>query len=117
MVRDTYRAANGGRWAPPRGGAQRPIQVLDDVLDMLDADAEADRFGANTGAFQLLRSHLPVRGRGGMAAERSGVADIYEPLDKFERVVKRLGRLQVPATPRVKSEGARPRRYFNASAW
>ena len=59
VVRGILSRRNGGR--PPRGGAQRPIQVLDDVLDMLDADAEADRFGSNTGAFQLLRGHLPVR--------------------------------------------------------
>jgi hypothetical protein len=81
VVRGILSRRNRGR--PSRGGAQRPIQVLDDVLDMLDADAEADRFGSNTGAFQLLRSHLPVRGGGRMAAERSGVADIYEPLQQF----------------------------------
>jgi hypothetical protein len=38
VVRGTLSRRNGGR--PPRGDAQRANQVLDDVLDMLNADAE-----------------------------------------------------------------------------
>src|SRR5271155_4315815 len=110
VVRGPLLRRNGGR--PPRGGAQRPIQVLDDVLDMLDADTEADRFGSNTRAVQLLRSHLPMRGGGRMAAERSGVADIYEPLDKFERVVKRLGRLQAAHHAQGQKRGRPPTEIF-----
>ena len=38
----------------------------------------------------LLGRHLPVRGRGRMAGERLGVADIHQPLDQLERVVEAL---------------------------
>ncbi len=75
-------------------GPQSLIEILDDVVDMFEADAEADRLGANARSSLLLGGHLAVGGRGGMAAQRARVADIDEPLDQAERIVKRLGRLE-----------------------
>src|SRR5579871_1025763 len=57
-----------------RGGGHRSgkrlVEVSDDVVDVLDADAEADRFGPDARLGLFFRRHLPVRGRSGMAGER-----------------------------------------------
>src|SRR5215469_16991889 len=57
-------------------GSKRLLKIGDDVVDMLDADAEADRLRPHAGMRLLLARHLPMRGRGGMTGERLGVAHI-----------------------------------------
>ena len=69
---------------------QRLIEIGDDVVDMLDADAEPDHFRPHAGLALLLGRHLPMRGRGRMAGERLGVAHIDQPLEQLERVVEAL---------------------------
>src|SRR5450631_3393786 len=46
------------------GRGQRLIEVRDDVVDMLDADAEPDHLGPHPGLALLLRRHLPMGGGG-----------------------------------------------------
>jgi hypothetical protein len=70
------------------------IEIFEYVLNVLDADAEPDCFSANASSTLLLRSHLPVGRRSGMAAQRAGVADIEQAFEKVERMVERLGRLK-----------------------
>ena len=72
--------------------------------------------GLHAGLLLLLVRHLPMRGGGGMAGQRFGVADIDEPLDQLQRVVEPLAGLEAALTPKVRSEQARPPRYFRASA-
>ena len=50
------------------------IEIGDDVGVVLDADAEADRLRTHAGADLLVRGHLPMGGRSGMAAQRARVA-------------------------------------------
>ena len=45
--------------------------------------------------------HLSMGGRGGMAAERSGVADVDQALDQLQRVVERLAGFE----PALDAEG------------
>ena len=61
---------------------QRLIEVGDDVVDVLDADAEPDHFRPHAGLALLLGRHLPMRGRGRVAGERLGVAHIDQPLEQ-----------------------------------
>src|SRR5258708_943335 len=65
---------------PALGRRQRLVDVGDDVIDVLDADAEADRFWINAGRLLLVRRHLAMRCRGRMASERFRVTDIDQPL-------------------------------------
>src|ERR1700677_3103484 len=48
--------------------AQGLLEVFDDVLDMLDSDAQPDRLGADPSAHLLVGGHLAMGGRSGMAA-------------------------------------------------
>ena len=60
---------------------QSLVKIGYDVINVLYADRETDHFRPYTSAFLLLRRHLPVRGRGRMAGERLGVADIDQTLE------------------------------------
>ena len=89
--------ACGDHRAAPSGlihRAERLIEVGDDVVDVLDADAEPDHLRRHAGLPLLLRRHLPVRGRRRMAGQRLGVAQVDEPLDQRERVVEPLAGLE-----------------------
>src|SRR3546814_17255982 len=55
---------------------------------MLDADAQAQHLRRDTRRLQLLRRQLAMRGRGRMARQGLGVADIDKPLDHLERVIE-----------------------------
>jgi hypothetical protein len=103
-------AFSRSRWS------ERLIEIGDDVVDVLDADAEPDHLRPHAGLGCSSRRHLPMRRRGRMAGERLGVAHIDQPLEQLERVVERLAGLKPPAMPKVSSEQARPPRYFCASA-
>src|ERR1700676_4602721 len=85
LGRDQRRAAGLRR-------GQRLIEIGDDVVDVLDPDAEPDHFRPDAGFFLLLGRHLPVRRRGRVAGERFGVPHIDQPLEQTERVVKILAR-------------------------
>ena len=53
------------------------------VLNVLDADTEPDCFRADASSTLLLRSHLTMGGRSGMAAQRAGVADVDQSQGSF----------------------------------
>jgi len=67
------------------------IEVGEDVVDVFDADAEANHFRGHAGFLLLGRAHLPMRGGGGMASERFGVAEIDEAFEELEGVVEFFG--------------------------
>src|SRR6266850_325998 len=52
------------------------VQVGDDVVGVLDADAEPDHRGGHTGVALLLLRHLPVRGGGRVAGQRLGIPQV-----------------------------------------
>src|SRR5271163_2130458 len=74
--------------------AERLIEIGDEIVDMLDADAEPDHFRLDAGPELLVGRHLPVCGRGRVASQRLGVAHIDQPLEQAERVVKLLAALK-----------------------
>src|SRR5690242_9112105 len=75
-------------------GGERLIEIGQNVVDVLDADADADRLRPDARLLLLFGRHLPVRGRGRMARKRLGVAHIDQPLDQLERIVKFLARFE-----------------------
>src|SRR5947209_10189796 len=71
---------------------KRLLEIGDDVAYVLDADRKPDHLGRNAGLALLFGGHLAVRGRSGVTRKRLRVADIDEPLDQLQRVVKRTAR-------------------------
>ena len=69
----------------PRGG-ERLVQVLDDVVDVLDADREPHQILGDAGGCELLGRELAVGGGGRMGGEGLGVADVDQPGDELQRV-------------------------------
>ena len=55
---------------------------------MLNADAQAYRSRADAGGHLLRGRHLPVGGRGRMAGQGLGIAEVDEALEELQRVVK-----------------------------
>ena len=70
------------------------IKIGQNVVNVFDADREADHLGPHPSLVLLLQRHLPVRGRSGVAGERFGIAHIDQPLEQLECVVKPLSGLQ-----------------------
>src|SRR5882724_1400519 len=75
------------------------IEVADDVVDVFDADAEADHLGSHPGLALLLQRHLSMGGRGRVAGQGLGVAHVDEPLDEPQRVVELLAGLEPSLDP------------------
>ena len=85
---------------------QSLIQIFDNVGGMFDTDADPDHLRPDAGLALLVRCHLPMRGRGRMAGERFRIADIDQPFDEPQRVVKRLAGLETA----LDAEGQQRRR-------
>ena len=52
-----------------RGGGERLIEIGDDVIDVLDADAQPDGLRPDARLALLLGRHLPMGRRGGVTGE------------------------------------------------
>src|SRR5882724_9296274 len=68
--------------------AERLIQIDQDVIDVLDAHAQANTAGTDPGGQLFLRRHLAVRRRCGMARQGFGVAQIDQALEQLQRIVE-----------------------------
>src|ERR1700761_6846119 len=68
------------------GLRQSLVDVVDDVVDVLDPDRQADRLRPDAGLDQLLAGKLAVGGGGRMDGQRLGVPQVQQPLDELERV-------------------------------
>jgi hypothetical protein len=79
---------------PGAGLCEGLIDILDDVGGVLDADRKPDGFRQNAGHPLLLGGHLAVRGRGGMAGQRFGIADIDQPRDPIQLILEGLAGLE-----------------------
>jgi hypothetical protein len=73
---------------------QRLIEIGENVVDVLDADREADHLRPHAGFLLLRGRHLTVRGRCRVAGERLGVAHVDQPLEQLQRVVELLAGLE-----------------------
>ena len=69
-------------------GGEGLIEVGEDIVDVLDADAEPDHAGGDAGATLFLCRHLAMSGGSRMAGQRFGVAKIDETRDEIESVVE-----------------------------
>src|SRR5580658_7314051 len=69
-------------------GVEGLLQIGNDVVDVLDADAQANQLRGNAGVALFFGRHLPVSGGGRVARERLGIAEIYQPLDQFQGVIE-----------------------------
>src|ERR1700722_18531445 len=85
----------------PMGSAHRQlerlIQVGEDVIDVLDAHAQAYTAGSHSRGRLLLCGHLPMRRRCRMAGERFRVAQIHEALEELQCIVEAHAGLQAAA--------------------
>tara|TARA_B110000305_G_scaffold87231_1_gene98343 strand:+ start:4018 stop:4563 length:546 start_codon:yes stop_codon:yes gene_type:complete len=62
------------------------VEVGEDVVDVLDADGEADEFGLDAAGELLFGGELGVSGGGGMDRERFGVSKVGDVGEHFQRV-------------------------------
>ena len=81
--------------------SERPIEVEDDVVDVLDADADAHQLGQHAGRLERLVGELAVRGRAGVDDERARVADVGQVRAQLDAADERLARL----APALAAEG------------
>ena len=64
------------------------FQILDDVVDVLDADAQADRLGCDAGCRLFVFCQLTMGGRSRVRCQRLGIADVDKPLEDLQRVIE-----------------------------
>src|SRR5439155_456781 len=67
--------------------SERLIEIGDDVVDVLDADAETNRLWTHAGLALRVRRHLPMGGRGRMAGQRFGIPQFDEPFHQRQRAM------------------------------
>ena len=65
---------------------QRLFDIVQDVIDMLQADGESDEVGCNARGQLLLRGLLLVRRGGRMDCQRLGIPHIGKMGDQFEGI-------------------------------
>src|SRR5207302_889214 len=75
---------------------QRLIEVVDEVINVFDADAEPDRFGSYSSLALFFGRHLSMRAGGRVARQGFGVAQIHEPHNQLKRVVELHGGRKAP---------------------
>src|SRR5215472_8318072 len=75
------------------------LEVGDDIVDVLDPYADANHSWLHSGGTLLLGGHLSMSGRGRVAGQRLGIAQVDEPLDEFERIVEFLGGYEASLDP------------------
>src|SRR5690606_16247338 len=88
-------AGRGAREAPRRclSGPERLVEVPEDVVDVLDADAQPHEVGAHAGRGLLVGRELAVRGRRGMDREALRVADVGEVAEQLQALDELLAGL------------------------
>src|SRR5207247_197439 len=89
------------------GGGECLVEVGDDVIDVLDADAQAQGLRPNAREALLFRRHLPVRRRCGMTRQRLRIPQVHQTLEQAQGVVE-AGTGIVAAANREGQQRARP---------
>ena len=74
------------------------VQIFADILDVFDAEREAQQVGIDARGDELLLVELRMGGRGGMNQQRLRVADVGQMADEMEVVddFRRLRRIEAP---------------------
>src|SRR5271157_13454 len=68
------------------GHAQGLVQIREDVVDVLDTDAQANELGSDTSLTLLPLVELRVSGRRGVNSQALGIADIGQVREELQRV-------------------------------
>src|SRR5580698_8770723 len=90
-----YRSSSRhSRRASSRRRAERLVEIRENVVDVLDADAQADASRTDARGELLLGVHLTVGGGGRVTGERFRVAEVHQALEEPERVVEAHARRQ-----------------------
>ena len=79
-------AAIAPQGSPLTRRSQRLINIRHQVIDMLDANRQADHVDTDAGFGHFCRGQLAVGGAGRVAGERFGVADVDQAGDQLQRV-------------------------------
>src|SRR5271168_340405 len=93
---DPARSRISGSLRSQRGRARRGerlVEIAEDVVDVLDADGEADVTVGHARREPILRRELRMRGRCGMDREAARVADIGDVIQQLQRVDEAPARL------------------------
>ena len=94
---------------------QRLIQIRQYVLDRLDPHRQPDHLRFDPGLGLLGFAKLAVGGRGGVAGQRLGIADVDQPLEDLERIVEAYPASYPSFRPKERMAEGRPPMYFSAS--
>jgi hypothetical protein len=81
-------------------------QIFEDVVDVLDADAQANHLRGDADAGLFFGGELAVGGGGGVAGEGFGVAHVDHALEEPEAVEAFSSGLEAAFTPKVSREQA-----------
>ena len=90
---------------------ERLIQILDQIVGIFDSDGQPDDVGLRARSRLLFRGQLPVRGRGRMDHQRSGITQIGNVAEDFE-AVHELYASVVAALHREGEQGSRALRAY-----
>src|SRR6202049_4314264 len=67
---------------------ERLVEIGEDVVDVLDAHAQANTAGCHPRGQLLLRRHLPMCRRCRVAGKRLRIAQIHQTLEELECIVE-----------------------------
>ena len=68
--------------------SQRLINVGKNIVDVFDADTQANHLRFYSGPELFFLGELPVRGRGRVAGQRLGITDIHQALDQRQGIIE-----------------------------
>src|SRR5690242_5120487 len=108
MLRDD---AGTATW-PASDAVQRLTEISQDVVDMFDADAEADHFRRHAGAALLLGRKLAMGGGGGVRGERLRIAEIDQALEQPQGIEKAPPRLEAAMNAEGQQRAVPPSEVF-----
>ena len=93
-------------------GLEGLIEIVNDIIDVLRADGQANRRRRDARSGEFLLVHLGVRRRSRMDDERLDIRDIGQQAEDLEMVDELLGRLTPPLISNVKMEIPPFGKYF-----
>jgi hypothetical protein len=95
---------------------QRLCQIGQNVVDVLDADAQPDGVWRDACGGQFGLGELAMGGGGGMRRQRLGIADVDQPLKQLERIVEFYASGKTTLDAKGEQGRGRPPVYFCASS-
>ena len=68
------------------GGGERPVQVSQQIVNVLNANRQAHRVFRYAGLDQFFRRKLAVGGRSRVRSQRFGIANIHQACEYLQRI-------------------------------